>query len=42
MDNKRKLELAKELFLRKKKTEYKANFEPFAKEQIRIITKMQA
>jgi len=39
MDNKRKLELAKELFLRKKKTEYKADFELFAKEQIRIITK---
>ena len=39
MDNKRKLELARELFLRKKKTEYKANFELFAREQIRIITK---
>jgi hypothetical protein len=39
LDNKRKLELAKELFLRKKKTEYKADFELFAKEQIRIITK---
>ena len=39
MDNKRKLELAKELFKRKKKEEYKNNFELFAKEQIRIITK---
>jgi len=39
MDNKRKLELAKELFKRKKKGEYKNNFELFAKEQIRIITK---
>ena len=39
MDNKRKLELAKELFNRKKKEAYKADFELFAKEQIRIITK---
>lgn len=39
MDNKRKLELAKELFKRKKKEEYKNDFELFAKEQIRIITK---
>ena len=39
MDNKRKLELAKELFKRKKKDEYKNDFELFAKEQIRIITK---
>ena len=39
MDNKRKLELAKELFKRKKKGEYKSDFELFAKEQIRIITK---
>ena len=39
MDNKRKLELAKELFKRKKKSEYKNDFELFAKEQIRIITK---
>ena len=39
MDNKRKLELAKELFKRKKKEQYKNNFELFAKEQIRIITK---
>jgi len=39
MDNKRKLELAKELFKRKKQEEYKLDFELFAKEQIRIITK---
>ena len=39
MDNKRKLELAKELFKRKKKEEYKNDFELFAQEQIRIITK---
>ena len=39
MDNKRKLELAKELFKRKKKEQYKSDFELFAKEQIRIITK---
>ncbi len=39
MDNKRKLELAKELFKRKKKEQYKNDFELFAKEQIRIITK---
>ena len=39
MDNKRKLELAKELFKRKKKEEYKNDFELFAREQIRIITK---
>jgi hypothetical protein len=39
LDNKRKLELAKELFKRKKKEEYKNDFELFAKEQIRIITK---
>ena len=39
MDNKRKLELAKELFKRKKKEQYKSNFELFAKEQVRIITK---
>ncbi len=31
MDNKRKLELAKELFKRKKKDEYKNDFELFAK-----------
>jgi len=39
LDNKRKLELAKELFKRKKKEQYKSDFELFAKEQIRIITK---
>ena len=39
MDNKRKLELAKELFKRKKKEQYKSDFELFAKEQVRIITK---
>ena len=39
MDNKRKLELAKELFKRKKREQYKSDFELFAKEQIRIITK---
>jgi len=39
MDNKRKLELAKELFKRKKQKQYKSDFELFAKEQIRIITK---
>ena len=39
MDNKRKLELAKELFKRKKQSQYKSDFELFAKEQIRIITK---
>jgi len=39
LDNKRKLELAKELFKRKKKKQYKSDFELFAKEQIRIITK---
>jgi len=39
LDNKRKLELAKELFKRKKREQYKSDFELFAKEQIRIITK---
>ena len=39
MTNKRTLELAKELFKRKKQRQYKENFELFAKEQIRIITK---
>jgi len=39
LDNKRKLELAKELFKRKKKEQYKSDFELFAKEQVRIITK---
>jgi len=37
--NKRVLELSKELHKRKKLKEYEKNFELFAKEQIRIITK---
>lgn len=39
MDNKRKLELAKEAAKRKKLQVYKEDFEKFAIEQIRIITK---
>jgi len=39
MDNKRKLELAKELSKRKQLQAYKDDFELFSKEQIRIITK---
>lgn len=39
MNNKRKLELAKELSKRKQLQAYKDNFELFSKEQIRIITK---
>ena len=39
MDNRRKLELVKEATKRKLLTEYKTNFEQFAKQQIKIITK---
>ena len=39
MNNKRKLELAKELAKRKQMAEYKSDFQLFSKEQIRIITK---
>jgi len=39
MNNKRKLELAKELAKRKQMAEYKSNFQLFSKDLIRIITK---
>jgi len=39
MNNKRKLELAKELSKRKQMAEYKSDFQLFSKDQIRIITK---
>merc|ERR1711871_472998 len=37
--NQRVLELSKELYKRKKLNEYQSNFELFANEQLRIITK---
>ena len=39
MDNRRKLELVKEATKRKLLTQYQTNFEQFAKQQIKIITK---